>query len=327
MCFKKIKKQKVIFYTTAMIFTSCAYLLIRYNATRSLGVQSPLHENKVALALTMLNVITDNIRLLLWPSNLSTSDAFLISRSIMENYTFVSFMIISALIAIAIYYLKKDKLISFCLFWFFITLLPVLNIIPILYLRADHFLYIPSLGFCILTAAILHKNRAFLRHSLIIILIFSILTISRNKDWQNEISLFSKSIKSHPQAKEAHACLGFAYHQKGLHEKASHHYKKALISNPSYYSFSRPGRILENLANIYYAGHLYKWAEKYYQMALEFEPEDGNIHLGLGNVYYEQNQYQKAIDSYQASLRYSPSNSSAHHNLSKAYEKQVGLKK
>lgn len=59
-------------------------------------------------------------------------------------------LIVVSLFGLSIWSLKKIKVIFFSFFFFFVTLLPYLNIIPISTLLADRYVFIASFSFCFL---------------------------------------------------------------------------------------------------------------------------------------------------------------------------------
>ncbi|MFC1576597.1 tetratricopeptide repeat protein [Candidatus Omnitrophota bacterium] len=169
-------------------------------------------------------------------------------------------------------------------------------------------------------------KQAWLFIALSIFIFYSLIVIQRNKDWKDQITIFTKTIETHPYCREAHTYLGLAYQEKGLYDKAIPEYLKALKPNPRYYSFMRPGAILQNLGFIYYDRGLYDKSEFLYKKALIYQPGNANIYLSLGNIYFKKSLYDKAIGEFKTALKINPFLVDARHNLGLAYEKQ-GLHK
>ncbi len=106
------------------------------------------------------------------------------------------------LLILAVYYLPSKNIISFGILYYFITISIVSNVFfnigtPL----AERFLFMPSLGFCLILASILTnliskiKLEAVLGILLIISVLYSIRTITRNFDWKDNKTLFSNDIK------------------------------------------------------------------------------------------------------------------------------------
>jgi hypothetical protein len=119
--------------------------------------------------LTQFNVIVTYIRLLFLPMNQNLDYDYPIARTLFQSSTFVSFVFLLALFLLAVYLLIKGyRLISFAIFWFFITLSIESSIIPIRDVIYEHRVYLPSVGFGIVMAIFLHEagesfNQLFLR--------------------------------------------------------------------------------------------------------------------------------------------------------------------
>lgn len=317
-------------YLVSLSLIIIFYLVLRKSAVGTFGIARPLALKTHIF--TMIGVLGDYIRLLFWPLHLTTSDAFPIARSILVNGAMLYLCLIVLAIISGVFAIKRNGMLAFSIFWFFITILPVSNIIPILYLRADHFLYIPSLGFCLFAAVVIMNMLSPSRPELIkkigvltliaILLFYSAIVINRNKDWRNDITLFTKTLKTDPFCREAHAALGGAYYQAGMRKEALAEYWRSLKENPIYFSTIRLGRVFENMAAIYYDEKDYEKAEKLYKMAVAYEPNNSNIHIGLGTVYFNKEEYNKAADEFKAALVLDPHLTSARFDLALAYFKQ-----
>ena len=64
----------------------------------------------------------------------------------------IGFLFVAGLAVGSVFIFKYSRGIFFGIWWFFITLFPVYNIIPIYNPFAERFLYIPLIGFCMLVA-------------------------------------------------------------------------------------------------------------------------------------------------------------------------------
>jgi hypothetical protein len=109
--------------------------------------------------LTQFNVIVTYIRLLFLPMNQNLDYDYPIARSLFQFPTFLSFLFLLALFILAVYlFFKENRLISFAILWFFITLSVESSIIPIRDVIFEHRIYLPSVGFVILMAIFLHES-------------------------------------------------------------------------------------------------------------------------------------------------------------------------
>ncbi len=156
--------------------------------------------NFITVIATMLKTIPVYLKLLFLPVGLLyhyngyLSDA----NSLFDGNVLLSIGII-ALLLFAAYYAYKKKLseITFCIIFFFISLTPVMNIVPTMSLMAERFLYMTSFALSLLAAFLIikyitGKNRnTIISASIIIILVGSFLTIQRNKDWETNDTLYA----------------------------------------------------------------------------------------------------------------------------------------
>jgi hypothetical protein len=124
------------------------------------------------------------------------------------------------------------RIFIFSLMWFFIALLPQSAFI-IVYL-AEHFLYLPSVGFFILAAYLLVWLRmacgklVFLSATLALMIYFGSITISQNLVWQNDLTLFTWTKKYAPHSSRARFALADYYFKKGDASSALREYQELI---------------------------------------------------------------------------------------------------
>jgi tetratricopeptide (TPR) repeat protein len=234
-------------------------------------------------------------------------------------------------LAITIFYSRKwTRKIIFGSLFFFITILPVLKLIPVgdWVFAADRYMYIPSIGLFYMIGAtfvqmyewsgIYEKAR---RISLVfllsmVIIIFSVLTYQRNKVWKNSETLWLNVIKNHPDVALAHNNLGLAYYNKGQLNKAIMEYKEAVKLNPVY------TKAYYNIGLVYYYKGLIDASIASYQNALKFASDIEDIidiNNNLGIAYATKGFYMEAVKYYQEVLRITPDDPVVLNNLKIVY--------
>jgi tetratricopeptide (TPR) repeat protein len=72
---------------------------------------------------------------------------------------------------------------------------------------------------------------------------------------------------------------------------------------------------LVNLGTVFFNGHAWANAEKYYQKALEIDPNYPLAHFNLANLYDERGDTAAALLHYEAALKIYPSYADAHYNI------------
>ena len=179
------------------------------------------------------------VKLLVFPINLN------IDPDILLVTEWWSWKFITALTGIAglIYFscrVKEKLLLLYFIFWFLIVLSPSSSIITLGDLAAEHRTYLASYSFYAAVAFCVYKvshlvysahpkksRNIALAISIFISVIFSVLTIQRNKIWTSEVSLWADTLKKSPQKVRPVINLAQAYTKVGTFDLAVEYYEKA----------------------------------------------------------------------------------------------------
>lgn len=187
----------------------------------------------------------------------------------------------------------------FFLSWFFITLIPVMNIVPILNPVAERYLYLPSVGFIVwvvvLGVSLLGKKGKLVSKALVIVvvLLLMVLTIKGSAVWKDAISLWSHTIKKSPKSTRAYHGLGDAYKDKRQWDQALYYWEEAikLKSNRSSEAYS-------NIGNVYRIKGQDALAVKEYENAIKINPDNVEAHYSLAATMEELGQIEGALEHY-----------------------------
>lgn len=250
---------------------------------------------------------------------------------ILDNFwnaeVFLSFIII----LISLYWIvrcrKDSPLITFFLGWFFLMVFPVSQIIPFGNIVAEHYLYLPSVGFCCLTAYLLTQlwNRVrqtkntLLRPSFIVIGIASLCffylyqTIIRNYDWRNELTLWRSSASQASLSPKPYLNLANAYVDAGEVAEAERQYLKALKLKPF------DGAALSSLGALYVRERKTQEGLDLMLMALRFDPDDSLTFRNIGRTYNLMGDYDKAIRYLKEAKKLNPARLELYYDLGIAY--------
>jgi tetratricopeptide (TPR) repeat protein len=124
----------------------------------------------------------------------------------------ISLIVIAAILAIALRRLQSDRLIFWAAGLLGFTLLPTSNLIfPIGSIMGERFLYLPAAAFTIAATAMAYRlpNRKLGTGILAaVIVIFTARTLDRNRDWQDNLTLFSHDAGTAPGSWKIHDTLG-----------------------------------------------------------------------------------------------------------------------
>jgi protein O-mannosyl-transferase len=245
-----------------------------------------------------------------------------IAQSPFDADTLTAAIVILSLLGIAAYFLNRRPIISFGISWFFIALLPVMNVIPMSALMRERYLYLPSYGFCLAVAAAVawaseaasaRRQKAIwlavMAAYSLLLLSFVALSMGRNMDWRDGMSLWSASVSAEPGSAYAHYNLGVEYDLAGSYDKASREYVLALEADP-YHS----GAYL-NLGVYYERQGRFNEAFALYRKAADLNPTDSKAHYDLGVRYHAMGKVDEAAKEYLLACSLKPRLPMAHYNL------------
>jgi Flp pilus assembly protein TadD len=318
---------RILRFYLGYIIVTIFYLLVRFrwfhNPVES-GV-SYSQENLWFNFLTMSKVAASYIKLLFFPMNLNADYIVPVATSPWDMSFILSLLLIISIAVIGCRLFFHSKFLFFSLLWFFVALLPVLNIVPIGNIMAERYLYIPVIGFCIMGSYFITHMRALRLHPFHIsvwVLTFSILfgfvwqTSSRSRDWRDEFTLWSKTIEREPNSYKAHSSLGILLIKRGQEEEGISELRTSLSMNPSYPDAHN------NMGTLYEQKGMYDDAAKEYRYALRLNPNLSEAHYNLGNTYLKTSNYAKAVAEYKLYLSGKGDHPTVLYNLGVAYMKQ-----
>ncbi|MEI6816475.1 MAG: tetratricopeptide repeat protein [Bacteroidota bacterium] len=285
------------------------------------------------------------------------------------NYTFAqipiqsinNWMVMASLvtyIGIGIYSIinvLKKNIVAFAILFYLLTLVPVSNIFILIGSpMAERFLYIPSIGFCMLLSLLLIKltnsnilktdsksigtfyssNSILLIITFTIVFIFSLTTFARSKVWKNDVTLYGHDVETAPLSASAHYCWGLAILQN-IYPQETDSTLKISYLNKAINEFKLSINILpyydavKNLAKCYgmigdlgnYKIALSKYRDLIFRSDMLDTSEINSLSISyynLGHQYSQAKQYDKAIPFYDSALKYKPNFSEAYNNKSVA---------
>ncbi len=308
------------------IILTFIYIIIRYAVLGAFTPQKNLSFNPdVGLYerfLTIIVVIGYYIRLLFLPFNLTVDYVFPKIASIgLPVIIYGGVLLVSIAIAVLLY--KRSKRLSFSILIFFVTILPVSNIMPIGELIAERFLYIPLISFALLIG--ISTDYFFIRFPsrflriiisiplILLALFYSLLTISRNYDWKDAFTLWKATIYTMPASSVAHNNLGVEYVKKEDHVDAIKEYKKAIELSPKY------SHALTNLGDAYFKIGLINEAIDFYRKAIEAEPDYAIAYNNIGFAYHEKGLYKESLAEYKKAIELNSKDPLFYNNLGNLY--------
>lgn len=248
--------------------------------------------------ITQFTVMLTYFRLLIFPVGQNVDHDFHVIESFTAPTTLIGIGAIVLLVGFGIYFLRKNRLVSFGIFWFFITIAIESSFIPILDLMMEHRLYLPIAGFAVfLTGIIFHFFPAkYIRQVLaafaILLAVFALMSHLRNDVWQNSFTLWSDAIEKAPKKARPYNGRGLVYYRQGNFDKALEDFNKALEINPDF------TLALQNRGNLYQKREEYEKAIEDFTKITKIDKYNRSVYNNRANSYYKTGQYQKAIADY-----------------------------
>lgn len=277
-------------------------------------------------------------------------------------WTVLSLLVYLGMLVYVILNFKKKDPIVFGILFFIITMSPTSNIL----IRfgssfGERFLFLPSLGFCIAVIFIIvkllkidsfsfskvdssEKNLFFMTIGMILIL-FSVKTVSRAAEWKDQITLFGKDVQTCPKSAHMRLYYGLSLRDKakGYDElnksetnlvkyqknndlyikgnfKAIEQLKEAIQIYPKYATaleqlgllYERTGKRLNN-------PQMVDSAEYFYLQSLKYVPTTASVNSNLAKIYFERGSILQARDYYLKAIKYDPIFADGYYNLGSTY--------
>lgn len=254
------------------------------------------------------------------PSRLNLDYDFALSHSLTDPATtLLSIFTIIGLIGLACYLARSQRLISFCIFWFFGNLVIESSIIP-LAIIFEHRTYLPSMliGLPVVILVFRYGRDIRFASALLVgvILLFSCWTYQRNEVWRDSVTLYRDSAEKSPKKPRPRFNLALALQRQGKPEQALPHYFEVLRLKPDYktthynigHALRRQGKPIDAIAH--------------YKEEIRLNPDYQNSYYELANVLMELKRADEAIDYYLKALSIKPNDELANYYLGIALKKQ-----
>jgi tetratricopeptide (TPR) repeat protein len=269
------------------------------------------------VAATSLNRIVDYLRLTVVPHPLSADYYTVLVQSFFNIKTLLGILIVVGLVGGGFLLRKRQPLITLSFWWIFITWLPISNLYPSAYFLAERYFYFPLLGVVLLAAIGWEALRKFSGFAWVVlglvVVMFSALTLSRCRSWENEYKLWWSTLRHQPDNPKAHYYFANALRERGRFTDAVVEFRKAVeLKDDFIWAWV-------NLGNLYTIGRHFDHAIPTYEKVMELDPNLSVVHNNLGCAYYNMGEVEKASDHYQRAVELNPKYAEAWNNIGVAF--------
>jgi len=303
-----------IFYYSGFLLTALFYLFLLFVVFNNPDKSTLYSIGSMTKRLIYIPYnIYQFIKISIFPVNLNADYVFAYPGSFFSFVNIISYLIVLGILAFSFVIYRFFKLMSFGIWWFFITLTPVLNMFEIYKPMAERYLYLPLIGYCLAIAVILIdavdrikiENKEIKKKIKIIsvpalFLFYAFFTTTRNPVWKDDLTLWTDTIKKSPDSENANNNLGALYYLKGELDKAESYYKRAVEINPLADTYHL------NLGLLYMKKGLIDEAVTQFKKAIELYPSNYLSNYYLGQCYEKKKMNEDALVHYKKAVDLNP---------------------
>jgi tetratricopeptide (TPR) repeat protein len=320
---RRLLVDKIPFMAIAVLFGIVA--IKSQSAQLQGGRTSYYGGSPFATFLTMLPVLASYLKLVFWPAGLSAWYNPPVKNTVDVAVAWSALLsLLLAVLGVVLYRRRRPLFFWYALF--FVGLLPVSQIVPIVTLMNDRYLYFPMLGGGAFLGLALYGDQGWteLRRSgkgmLLAAAAFSAIvgytavTVQRIGVWQDSYTLWNDVVAKSPGAALPHDCFGEALLEKGKLDAAIEQFKIALgfesfqtkaVAGGAAYDFARTHN---NLGVAYGRKGMTDEAVGEFVAAIRLKPEYAKAYDNLGSAFMHKGLFDKALDCFAAAVRLDPAN-------------------
>jgi tetratricopeptide (TPR) repeat protein len=292
-------------------------------------MRAAFHPDRSVRILSFSNIHAHNAWLLLSPSGLccdwSLGTLPLVS-SLSDTRNLYSLALYATLLLLLLHTLcsKRDRMaVGMAMALLLLPFLPASGILlQVGFVIAERVLYMPSLGFCLLVAVGARRLTAACPKGLMqlltaamvcLVLVTAMKTLSRNEDWSSDLALFTAGVKVNPNNVKLRNNLGMELKSAGRLEEAQHQYLMAMQIDPEY------GEVYFNYGNLLSDAGRYEAAAKYFEISVQNPGTHVKSLNNLATMYYRLGRWAESEALYKESLELDGDHATTYNNLASLY--------
>jgi len=349
----KDKRFLLVFNMTGLLYLISRLTILKFAPLATQAVNIPSLYRRL---LTVPSLVLSYVRFILLPYDLRMDRDFPIHTHIFQPAVILSVVGLIIIFLLFRKAIKREKILMLGIAWFFLLLLPSLNVIvPLNAPISEHWLYIAFPGVSMVIgygiSELLGKytfKKLIYTGIIAIFALYASVTVYINTHWKNEESLFKYISKYKNINLRAYYNLGRNYMESAKYEEAIGEFKKALKENPEHYQallqmalahanikdfdsaftyFKKAVKIepKRSITSLLFAQELndlgkYDGAIKLYKSEINRNPKNAALYNGLGIAYANKELYDKAEEAWEKGLALQPNSEEIKKNLGKLYQ-------
>ena len=306
-----------------IVFSACLAILAAYIGLRHLPATQPpgsISPNSVSVSagspapvrlVLMLRALGDYGRLLVWPGNLHMERSVEAPEATLGNegwrhaigkeYLSILGILFGAVLFAGV--LRKGRarpIRALGAIWFIAAFLPTSNIIELNATVAEHWLYLPSIGFLIFAAGCVMESRLAPRFAMAVacmaVIGLSVRSVVRSGDWVNSETFYRHSLAAGAAKPRMALNLGLILIAKGDYDKAEPLLRRVVAIYPDYpialnglaHALFRAGKLDE-------ANHFFQLAKEAADKSREEYPRTWIAALNLAHMRFREHDLSGAL--------------------------------
>ena len=257
---------------------------------------------------------------LVWPVHLS-ADYTLMNVSWIPSPLALAILVL--VVVLQLWLVSRSRIGGLGVAFYWLGLATVSNFIPLQRILADRFYYMSLAGVSLQLLALLLLARkssrnfqAGLAFLFLAVPPLTVLNLTRQDVFANEISLWTDTLRVSPNSRPAHFNLGSVYLRVGQFDEATTQFQAAVALDPGsaqiHYdlglALSHRGQLDEAMAQ--------------FQKAIQIDPQFAGTHNHLGSILLQKGKSDEAMVEYQKALALDPHSAPAHYNLGMAFSEK-----
>jgi len=304
---------------SSLAVLSAIYLIMRLSVLKTTALNPATLGSALDRLPGFFIALATYFRLLILPFNLHAAygrELF----SFADPAAIIGILVSLGLLAYSFIKRKSNPLILFSTGWFFLAILPTSNIYPISFYMAEHFLYVPGIGFFLIAGsffAYLYTS-AKTRNSAVVIIIavsmvYAFLTIRQNNYWKEPVAFYQRTLQFSPNEPRLYNNLAEEYFKRGDYRSALVHVTKAISIDPRF-----PGSHCMAAACYYRLGETAR-AKDLLERFIATDTSYAPAYYMLGSMYSQEGVIQRAIDCFRGSINASKEYADAYYSQAILY--------